>query len=356
MNVAIIPAFNPDIKLIELVKEMRKSGINNIIVVNDGSDKQTNKIFWQLDDFATVLIHEVNKGKGAAIKTALKYLFDNGVADIKGIVTLDADGQHRPEDAINLLNHIKEGYKGMILGVRSFKEKIPIRSQVGNTITKYVFRLCSGTWVSDTQTGLRAFSADMMSELLNVSGDRYEYEMNVLLTFAKNKTLIKEVPIATIYHDNTNSCSHFRAIRDSLRIYGNLLAFTGASFVSFLLDYILFFVLAWVLQFSFSENLAIIISNIAARSISAAFNYYLNSTFIFRSKDNRLKSGFSYALLACLILFLNTIILYILHDYFGLSKAFAKLLTELTLFVISFMVQKFVIFSHTNKSLVTKGI
>lgn len=348
MDIAIIPAYNPDQKLVELVIELSKKEFSDIIVVNDGSEGQTLNIFEQLKSFATILTHGVNKGKGAAIKTALQYVLDTQ-PKIGGIVFLDADGQHRPEDAMRLLTELHNSRADMILGVRSFEGKIPFRSRFGNTITKYVFRLCSGKWVSDTQTGLRAISPNMLTTLLNVSGDRYEYEMNVLLTCAKNKNLIIEVPIATVYHDESNSCSHFRAIRDSARIYGNLLAFSGASFVSFLLDYLLFFPFVQLFGLGLAAGRALIFGNIAARIISAAFNYYLNSTFIFRSKKRRWKSIVSYALLACFILTLNSVILYLLNDLLGLNKALAKLITEMTLFAISFTVQKFLIFNKVSK-------
>lgn len=347
MDIAIIPAYNPDMKLVELVMQLHEKGIGNIIVVNDGSE-ETFEIFERLNNYATVLTHNVNKGKGAAIKTALKYILDN-FSDIQGVVILDADGQHNTEDAMRLLTELHNNCSGLVLGIRSFKGKIPFRSLLGNTVTKYIFRLCSGKWVSDTQTGLRAFSADMIPLLLNVSGERYEYEMNVLLTCAKNKIVITEVPIATIYHDGSNSCSHFRAIRDSARIYGNLLAFSAASFLSFLLDYMMFFPLVWLFQFGFAEDAALICGNITARIISATFNYYLNSTFIFHCTENRLRSIIRYAMLACLILALNTSLLYSLHDFLDLNQALAKLITEMMLFIISFTVQKFLIFNKVNK-------
>ncbi len=344
METAIIPAYNPDEMLLKLVPGLLEQGIDYIIIVNDGSENQTLKIFRQLGEYATILTHEVNKGKGAAIKTALQFLEKSNL-DIQSIVLLDADGQHRPEDAARLLKTVQGTDSGLVLGVRQFKGKIPFRSLFGNTVTKYVFRIVSGKWVSDTQTGLRAFSKDMVPMLLKIDGERYEYEMNVLLACAKNHVLITEVPIATIYHDEKNTCSHFRTIRDSMRIYGNLLAFSGTSFLSFLLDYLLFFLLVPVFQFGFRNDHAVILGNIAARIISGAFNYYLNSTFIFRCRENRYKTMAGYIMLAGLILFLNTVILYCLYDYFGLNKAVAKLLTELLLFVISFTVQKFVIFN-----------
>ncbi len=348
MDIAIIPAYNPDEKLLKLVPELWKQGIKYIIIVNDGSQKQTLEIFNRLEVYAIVLTHGVNRGKGAAIKTALNYI-ENNLSDIQGIVLLDADGQHRPEDALRLLKEVHRIDSGLILGVRQFKGKIPPRSLFGNTVTKYVFRVISGKWVSDTQTGLRAFSRKMVPMLLKVNGERYEYEMNVLLTCAKNNILITEVPIAAIYHDARNSCSHFRTVRDSVRIYGNLLAFSGTSFLSFLLDYILFFLLVRMFMFVLTSESALIAGNIGARMISGAFNYYLNSTFIFRCRENRYKSVISYFMLACWILFLNTVILYCLYNYLGMNKAIAKLITELLLFVMSFTVQKFIIFNKAIK-------
>lgn len=348
MDIAIIPAYNPDEKLVELIKDMRERGLNDIIVVNDGSIEETNSIFQQIDEYATVITHSINRGKGAAIKTAFQFLL-NKLADIQGIVILDADGQHRPEDAIRLLNEVHNKESGLVLGVRYFEGKIPFRSLFGNTVTKYVFRIFSGKWVSDTQTGLRAFTPDLVSKLLKVSGDRYEYEMNVLLACAKDGTFLTEVPIATIYHDESNSCSHFRTIRDSVRIYGNILAFSGASFLSFLLDYILFFLFFRIFDLSFAQETTLILANIGARFVSAAFNYYLNSTFIFGIKEKRLKSILGYIALACSILIMNTAILYFMHDYLGLNKALAKLLTEMILFIVSYTVQKFLIFNHIRK-------
>lgn len=348
MDIAIIPAYNPDEKLLELVRNLRESGIETIIVVNDGSEHGTIHIFDQLKKYVTLLNHEINRGKGAAIKTALAYIEKNP-GEIDGIVLLDADGQHRTEDALRLLKELQRNQDSLVLGVRQFKGNIPFRSLFGNTVTKFVFRMISGKWVSDTQTGLRAFSKAMVPKLIAIKGERYEYEMNVLLFCAKSDIRIAQVPITTIYHDEKNTCSHFRTIRDSVRIYGNILAFSGTSFLSFLLDYILFFILVQIFMSWFLKSDAVVLGNIAARLISGAFNYYLNSTFIFKEENNRFKSMISYAMLAGFILFLNTAILYILYDYLGLNRAIAKLITELLLFIISFTVQKFIIFNKALK-------
>lgn len=176
MDIAVIPAYNPDEKLIDIVTKLREYDIGGIIVVNDGSRAETLKIFKQIKWQATVLTHEINRGKGTAIKTALSFIEDE-VPEAGGIVLLDADGQHKPEDAFRLLAELHKKQGGLIIGARKFKGKIPLRSRFGNTITKYVFRLCSGKWVSDTQTGLRAFPRDMIpdeSRAFGGSGDSGE--------------------------------------------------------------------------------------------------------------------------------------------------------------------------------------
>ena len=344
MDTAIIPAYEPDNKLIELVNDLLKSEIGNIIVIDDGSSENCKNIFDSIDNRAIILKHNKNLGKGAAIKTALRYIIDNNL-ETESVVTLDADGQHRPDDAKRLLKSSNENRGALILGVRNFTGDIPKRSMFGNTVTKYMFRLCSGKWVSDTQTGLRAFSRNMIPTMAEIEGERYEYEMNVLLLCAKDDNVdIIEVPIATIYHDSKNSCSHFRTIRDSIRIYGHLIAFAGSSALSFVVDYILFFPFVWMFGFIFPNGTALVCGNIAARIVSSGFNYYINSTFIFKQKENRGKSILQYFTLACLILVLNTLILYCLNDIIGIPKALAKAITELLLFIISFTVQKAIIF------------
>lgn len=353
MNIAIIPAYNPDSKLVNLVYELIEKGNLQVVVVDDGSEERYQEVFDNICDTTILLRHQVNRGKGSAIKTALKYLYRKDL-DIHGVIILDADGQHRVDDALNLLMELESSECSFALGVRTFSRDIPWRSRMGNNITRYIFYLFSSKWVSDTQTGLRAFRAKMIPQLLLIDGERYEYEMNVLLTLAKAKTPILEVPIATIYHDKKNSCSHFRAVRDSFLIYKNLILFSASSFVSFLLDYIIFFPLVYLFTLSgFGSSMALVLGNITARLGSAAFNYHLNKTYVFKYCKEKDRTLLQYALLAVSILVLNTFILSVLYDHLGLNKAIAKLITEMTLFIISFTVQKLLIFNQPDYP--TKG-
>lgn len=343
-NIIIIPAFNPDEKLVALVEELTDKKIaDRIIVVNDGSKPDCSGFFKDIKSKVVLLTHEVNKGKGASIKTALGYIKEN-VSEECGIVTVDADGQHRPEDAKKLLESLSGFPHSLVLGVRTFSEDIPWKSRWGNKITRFVFHVLSGANVSDTQTGLRAFKSDLVQFLLEVSGDRYEYEMNMLASCARNKIKINEVPIATIYIDQVNSTSHFRVIRDSLRIYGSLLLYAGSSFISFLFDFLLFNIFLIITSnFLISEE-SLILSNVVARILSSMLNYYLNSTYVFRT-PKKFTNALSYFLLAGGILAVNTFVLSLISVKIGISEPIAKLITEIIMFCVSYFVQKYIIFN-----------
>lgn len=237
-KVVIIPALNPDERLKEIVEKNNRMG-NRVILVDDGSSADCGPLFEALQGKCILLRHGENRGKGEAIKTALRYIKERcGQCEVIGI--MDADGQHLPEDMERLLVRSACCPGALVLGCRTMDNAVPFASRMGNRITRQVFRLTTGVAVSDTQTGLRAFSAGLLEKMLEIPGSRYEYEMAVLTSCAKQGIEIIEAPVRTIYHDRNNSCSHFRRVRDSVRIYGQLLKFSTVSFSSFLLDYALF--------------------------------------------------------------------------------------------------------------------
>lgn len=334
----IIPAFDPDDNLIKVVNRVWDLG-NQIIVVDDGSNHEKLDLFHRLSEKAIVIHHEKNMGKGAAIKTALQYIKEN-LWDCNIIGVMDADGQHLPEDMEKLVMKANIKENAMILGVRSVGTEMPLKSRLGNSITRAVFHAVSGVKISDTQTGLRAFSRKLMEKMLTVEGTRYEYETNVLFYCAKKDIPIIEVPIKTIYHDEENSCSHFHPVRDSIRIYKDILKFSLSSLSSFFLDYLLF----CLLVFLFPTNaVGIALANVFARIISGAYNYFVNCKLVFHA-GMRMETALGYLGLALGILCLNSIILQVYSVFFGIPIYVAKILTELSLFLISFIVQKRLIF------------
>lgn len=338
MAIVILPAYQPDETLAAIVNRLWETGSRNI-VVDDGSGAQYRHIFDGIRDICTVLRHPENRGKGAAVKTALAYIKEEiGSRDTVGV--MDADGQHLTEDMWRLLDAAENHRNTLVLGVRCMGKETPFKSRWGNRITRMVFHLVSGVKVSDTQTGLRAFGTELIPRLLSVEGERYEYETNVLLAFAREGVGMEEVPIRTIYHDRENSCSHFRAVRDSFRIYKDILKFSLASLSAFVLDYLFFSIFMLLLPHTAGW---IFTANVSARVISAFYNYSVNSLLVFCT-GRKARTAVGYFALAAVILLMNSLVLQMFTQLLRFSVYPAKILTECILFVFSWLVQRFVIF------------
>lgn len=218
MIVPIIPALNPDEKLIKIVDELRKD-FKTIIIVNDGSN--SDDIFKKLEKYkeCVILTHEINLGKGRALKTAFTYYEDNLKDKYDGVIALDADGQHKVSDVIKISKILKEN-DNFILGTRLFNTKeTPFRNKLGNRITSRIFKWIYGVYLKDTQTGLRARPNRLIPMLLEVDGDRFEYEINELIELVKKKEKIEEVDIKTVYLNDSNKKSNFKVLKDSYKIY-----------------------------------------------------------------------------------------------------------------------------------------
>ena len=274
-RIALIPAYMPDDKMIAIVRQLHDAGFE-IIIVNDGSSDDCIRVFEEASRYAKVLCHEKNRGKGEALKTGLKFI--NSIYDAPyTIVTVDADGQHRVEDVIKVTQTSEQNRSCLILGSRKMEGKVPFKSLAGNTITRFVYRLSTGISVYDTQTGLRAFSDELIRRLIDIDGSRYEYEMNMLTALPREGVEIKEVWISTVYIGN-NESSHFNAIKDSFLIYREMLKFSASSFVSFLADYCLFCLLS-------ALGLSLAVANVTARVFSSTINYTINKTKVFKSQS-----------------------------------------------------------------------
>ena len=222
--IILIPAYEPDEKLLKLVSKINKQ--YETIIVNDGSGENYKFMFDMCMQYAHVLSYETNMGKGYALKHGYKYI-DNNFKDYV-VVSMDADGQHDLDDAIKLCDYAKEHKDTLVIGRRHWDETTPRRSRFGNSITRKVFKKLTGLEIYDTQSGLRAFHKDLMPFMLNVEGDRYEYEMNTLLSLKDKNVKFKELNIKTIYIDN-NKSSHFRAIKDSYKIYKDIYKWKKAN-------------------------------------------------------------------------------------------------------------------------------
>ena len=216
--VILIPAYNPNEKLLKLVSELLKSNFSKIIIVNDGSTNNF-EIFEKLKTIneCIILEYKTNKGKGYALKYGINYYLKK-FKEFKGIITVDSDYQHIPYDIKNITLKLLDNLDKVILGSRDFNEQqVPILNRLGNKFTSLVFKLLYKTKIIDTQTGLRGIPNSCLPLCLETEGDRFEYEMNMLINFSKEHINILEIPIETVYY--TKGESKFNKIIDSIKIY-----------------------------------------------------------------------------------------------------------------------------------------
>lgn len=343
--IIVIPAYCPDSKLILLLQEIKARTDSDIIVIDDGSGENYKEVFREVRDYATVLGYEKNQGKGHALKMGFEFLRKIGNVEHDIVITADSDGQHTVSDMIHTAKALEESHADLMLGSREFTRNVPIKSKFGNTITRMVFHLATGVKIRDTQTGLRAFWGRDLMEMEQIKGERYEYEMNVLLEFSRRKKRIEETKIATIYLDD-NKSTHFHPVRDSFYIYKEIFKFMISSFTGFVLDFFLYWIFVTLL--AFLGGTGVLISNVAARVISATINFEINRRWVFEKTSGYRSQLISYFLLAAGILSANTILLLCFVQVFGWNKMLAKILVEIILFCVSFFVQHRVIFRRTG--------
>lgn len=340
----IIPSYEPDNKLITLLEALEQAGISHVVVVDDGSGAQYEAIFEQAEemDHCTVLRHAVNLGKGRALKTAINHCL-RVYSEAPGCVTADSDGQHTPADILACMCKLWENPQALILGCRDFDApSVPARSSFGNKCTRKVFRYLLGLSVSDTQTGLRAIPACFMKELMQVKGERFEYETNMLIETKNLNIPILEVPVETVYIEE-NKTSHFNPIKDSVRIYLVFGKFLFSSLSSSVLDLLLFHILCMAFQ-PFGEEIRgipyIVAATVGARVISAVYNFLINYRVVFQSKGNLAVTAGKYGLLAVCQMLCSAFLVNGLHGLIGGTEVFIKMPVDVFLFFASFVIQR----------------
>lgn len=332
--VVLIPAYNPNIDIMNEFLGKLKASFQNIVIVNDGSSSQYSLFFAKLSTEYPTINHYKNLGKGRALKTGINYILNN-YPNIKAIITADCDGQHTVKDIKKCYHKWQKSKSSLILGCRDFtNEKVPLKSRYGNKITKDIFMLFTGLKISDTQTGLRVIPKEVSSIILDVKGERYEYETNVLLETKKLDIPIVEEKISTIYINN-NKESHFNPIKDSIEIYKLFIKYIISSLSSFALDIILFTIFIKLTN-------KIITSSIISRIISSIYNYLINKNLIF--KKNNDKTLLKYYTLVIIQLNISATITKLLNNYITLNIVIIKIIVDIFIFIINFIIQREIIF------------
>ena len=348
----IIPAYEPDRRLLTLLTNLKERKAGFVILVDDGSGSKYADIFNEAVNIikgqGVILVHEVNRGKGRALKTAFRYILENYPNAI-GAVTADSDGQHTAEAIKKIKVILAEKPDELILGVRDFRRKgIPWKSRFGNNLTEKIFMYLAGVHVSDTQTGLRGIPKTFMQQLLNVKGERFEFEMRMLLESA-GKYKITEVAIETIYDSEKEHQTHFNPVMDSVRIYRILgekfLKYIFTSFSSSIIDIVLFIVLCALFRPLYSR-IYIFVATVIARIISASYNYIMNYKMVFHSTESVKMAGLKYGILAVVQMSLSAVLVTLIIDVFSIMPEFAvKMFVDIVLFFISYHIQQKYVFN-----------
>lgn len=332
----LIPAYRPGAALPALVSGLRaaRPGLP-VIVVDDGSGPAYGEVFASARAAGAELVSfPDNRGKGAALRSGFAYLELHHPDE--AVVCADADGQHLVPDILGVLDEAERTGQATV-GVRAFDGRVPLRSRFGNGVTRLLFAAATRRWLTDTQTGLRAYPATALHWLQQVEGDRYEYELRLLLRATREQLPFRTIPIQTVYLDD-NSSSRFRPLADSVRIYLPLLGFALSSLAAFLID-------TAVLLVMHAVTGALLPAVVAARITSASVNFTVNRRLLSPERDRRTAAdaAWRYLALAIAVLIANYLLMAALTGV-GIGLLTAKVATELTLFGASYALQRRVVF------------
>ena len=337
----LIPAYQPDARLPRLILELHRADPSTkIVVVDDGSGQKFSDIFEaSATAGAHVISYEHNRGKGYALREGFTWIRDVAGDSPECVVTADADGQHTLNDIFRVGRRCTDTGKS-VLGVREFVGHVPARSRIGNTATSALFWLATGWKLKDTQTGLRAFPVALLPALLEVQGDRYEYELRVLLHLAKFRHPVTQIPIETIYEAG-NPTSHFHPLQDSARIWAPLLKFAASSGVATIIDYVLVLVLNALTG-------ALFFPVIAARLVSASVNFAMNRRVFEATGVPLRRSALRYAALAVAVVAGSYTMLAVLTGI-GMPLWIAKIIADTTMYLVSYSAQSRYVFAPAQE-------
>ncbi|MBH0129362.1 bifunctional glycosyltransferase family 2/GtrA family protein [Salinibacterium sp. NK8237] len=335
--IILIPSFEPDDRLVQLVCDLRATApLLRVVIVDDGSGPAYANLFAAVQRVgAEVIGYDDNRGKGHALKLGFRHIRDNYPGE--ALVCADSDGQHKVSDILRVVAQLQASDGAMVLGGRAFAGDVPTRSRFGNAVSRAAFKFATGVAVRDTQTGLRGYPASMLEWLLSIKGERFEYELNALLATRSAGIRIEEIEIETVYLQH-NASSHFRPIVDSVKVFAPLLRYISSSLAAFLIDAIGLFIL-------FALTQSLLVSVVGARLVSASVNFLINRHLVFNSsnRDHVARDALRYVILALALVASSYVWLSVLVDW-GVPLVIAKVFSDVTLYIISFQVQRRFVF------------
>lgn len=338
----VIPAYCPAPSLVDYVAQLLSVQNGPVTVVDDGSGGDYTAVFAALEPLkgCTVLHHTQNRGKGAAIKTAVAWYREHA-QNLDGIITADCDGQHAVSDVVRMAQALEESPQALVLGTRTFGPGTPRRGSAGNHVISWVMNALYGIDLTDTQTGLRGLPNRLMSTLETLAGDRYEYELNMLIEANRRCVPFVLVPIETIYFDN-NAGSHYRTVIDTLHIVAllsrGLIQYGLSSALSAAVDVVSYAVLVKLVLLALPFTPRLVIAAVAARAVSSVVNYSCNRRLPYVQNARVTSTMPRYYVLWAFQLAASIGLVALLYQA-GVDELLAKLLVDLGLAIASYQVQ-----------------
>ncbi|MGM0644171.1 MAG: DUF2062 domain-containing protein [Thermodesulfobacteriota bacterium] len=210
----VIPVYNNSGTVMNVVSRVKEFGIG-VLVVDDGSTDADLSVLFSSRPDITVIRHSKNRGKGAALVTAIEFLRKKNAVHM---ITMDADGQHNPDDLPAFMDAVVKDPLAVWVGARDFKNRaVPGSSRFGRRFSNMWFKIETGQDCLDTQSGFRAYPVSYISSL-KLAGRHYDFEMEILVKAAWAGLKIKNLDISVHYPVPEERISHFKPFRDNFRI------------------------------------------------------------------------------------------------------------------------------------------
>lgn len=207
----ILPVYN-NVRTVGSVIEHCKTKTENLIVIDDGCDDGSEEI---IKEKAIIYQrHDQNQGKGKALKTGFQLALEKG---LKYAVTIDADGQHNPDEIEIFEKTLEKHPDALIIGVRNFDENVPKGSVIGRRISNFWMTICTHKRFYDAQSGFRLYPIHLLKNL-KLKANRYDFELEIMIKSVWEGISIVHIPVDVVYQTGSERVSHFDLFKDNVRI------------------------------------------------------------------------------------------------------------------------------------------
>ncbi len=340
--VLVIPALDPDARLIELLCGLYGRWEGGVVVVDDGSPARCFPIFKKCRELGCeVVVHPKTRGKGSALKTGIARATELWPLAV-GVVTCDCDGRHLPSDVIAVGQAVERDPAALHVGTRDFlHDSVPPKTRAFNAFTRLAIRFFCGVDVRDTQSGLRGMPISFARSLIDEPADGFDFECALLCDAREEKLVFDEVPISYAA-DKNGTDTHFDPLPDTARILGVMLELfvkcTLTSAGCYALDIVLFAVLEQAFVAAGMDVLAVGAATVAARVVSAGANFAVNRRRVFGADSSAVRVA-RYAVVATGVMCASAVGTTVLSEFLGAPAVTAKVAVDLVLFFANYKLQ-----------------